>query len=319
MAKPTSRTQFKDYCLRRLGHPVIEINVDDDQVEDRIDDALQFFHDYHFDGCEKIYMKHQFTQEDIDRRWIYAPDAVIFVNAVLPFDDSNSSINMFDLRYQLRLHDLYDFTSVSYVSYEITMQHIRTLNLLFSGTPQFRFNRHQNKLMLDIDWSRDAEVGKYVIIECYRKLEPDTITLTGTVTGNTSSNTLVGTSTIFDQEIIENDFITLSNGVEVQVRKINSPTEIVIAANTLSANATANTMTKEGYSDVWDDRFLKQYTTAKIKYQWGSNLSKFAGVQLPGGVTLDGPKIMEEAQREIDKIEEEMQSYNVLPNDYFMG
>ena len=319
MAKPATRAQFKDYCLRRLGHPVIEINVDDDQVEDRIDDALQFFHDYHFDGCEKIYMKHQFTQEDIDRRWIYAPDAVIFVHSVLPFDDSNSSVNMFDLRYQLRLHDLYDFTSVSYVSYEITMQHIRTLNLLFSGTPQFRFNRHQNKLMLDIDWSSDAQVGKYVIIECYRKLEPDTITLTGTVTGNTTSNTITGTGTIFDQEIIENDFITLSNGVEVQVRKINSPTEIVIAANTLSANATANTMTKDGYSDVWDDRFLKQYTTAKIKYQWGSNLSKFAGVQLPGGVTLDGPRIMEEAQREIDKIEEEMQSYNILPSEMFMG
>jgi hypothetical protein len=319
MAKPATRAQFKDYCLRRLGHPVIEINVDDDQVEDRIDDALQFFHDYHFDGCEKIYMKHQFTQEDIDRRWIYAPDAVIFVHSVLPFDDSNSSVNMFDLRYQLRLHDLYDFTSVSYVSYEITMQHIRTLNLLFSGTPQFRFNRHQNRLMLDIDWSRDAQLGKYVIIECYRKLDPDTITLTGTVTGNTSSNTLTGTGTTFDQEIIENDFITLSNGVEVQVRKINSPTEIVIAANTLSANATANTMTKDGYSDVWDDRFLKQYTTAKIKYQWGSNLSKFAGVQLPGGVTLDGPRIMEEAQREIDKIEEEMQSYNILPSEMFMG
>ena len=319
MAKPTTRALFKDYCLRRLGHPVIEINVDDDQVEDRIDDALQFFYDYHFDGCEKIYMKHQFTQEDIDRRWIYCPDPIIFVHSVLPFDDSNSSVNMFDLRYQLRLHDLYDFTSVSYVSYEITMQHIRTLNLLFSGTPQFRFNRHQNKLFLDIDWARDAQLGKYVIIECYRKLDPATITLTGTVTGNTSSNTLTGTSTTFDQEIIENDFITLGDGQEVQVRKINSPTEIVIAANTLSANVTNTSMTKSGISDVWDDRFLKQYATAKIKYQWGSNLSKFAGVQLPGGVTLDGPRIMEEAQREIDKIEEEMQSYNVLPNEMFMG
>jgi len=319
MAKPTTRAQFIDYCKRRLGHPVIEINVDDDQVEDRIDDALQFFYDYHFDGCEKIYMKHQFTQEDIDRRWIYCPDAVIFVHSVLPFDDSNSSVNMFDLRYQLRLHDLYDFTSVSYVSYEITMQHIRTLNLLFSGTPQFRFNRHQNKLFLDIDWARDAELGKYVIIECYRKLDPATITLTGTVTGNTSSNTLTGTGTTFDQEIIENDFITLGDGQEVQVRKINSPTEVVIAANTLNANVTSTTMTKAGVSDVWDDRFLKQYATAKIKYQWGSNLSKFAGVQLPGGVTLDGPRIMEEAQREIDKIEEEMQSYNVLPNEMFMG
>jgi hypothetical protein len=318
MAKPTTRAQFKDYCLRRLGWPVIQINVDDDQVEDRIDDALQFFYDYHYDGTEKLYMKHQITQADIDRRWIYCPDAVISVTGVLPFDDSNSSINMFDLRYQLRLHDLYDFTSVSYVSYEITMQHIRTLNLLFSGTPQFRFNRHQNKVMLDIDWSRDVKPGEYVIIECYRKLDPDTITLTGTITGTTSSNTLIGTSTIFDQEIIENDFITLSDGQEIQIRKINSPTEIE-TVNSLSANVTGVSATKYGISDVWDDRFLKQYATAKIKYQWGSNLSKFAGIQMPGGVTLDGPRIMEEAQREIDKIEEEMQSYNVLPNDFIMG
>jgi hypothetical protein len=318
MAKPTTRIQFKDYCLRRLGWPVIQINVDDEQIEDRIDDALQFFYDYHYDGTEKLYMKHQITQTDIDRRWIYCPDAVISVTGVLPFDDSNSSINMFDLRYQLRLHDLYDFTSVSYVSYEITMQHIRTLNLLFSGTPQFRFNRHQNKVMLDIDWSRDVQPGEYVIIECYRKLDPDTVTLTGTLTGNTSSNTVIGTSTIFDQEIIENDFISLSDGQEVQIRKINSPTEIEVV-NGLSANISGVTATKYGISDVWDDRFLKQYATAKIKYQWGSNLSKFAGIQMPGGVTLDGPRIMEEAQREIDKIEEEMQSYNVLPNDFIMG
>lgn len=318
MAKPTTRKQFKDYCLRRLGWPVIEINVDDDQVEDRIDDAIQFFHDYHFDGCEKIYMKHKFTQEDIDRRWIYCPDPIIFVTAVLPFDDSNSSVNMFDLRYQLRLHDLYDFTSVSYVSYEITMQHIRTLNLLFSGTPQFRFNRHQNKLFLDIDWSRDATVGEYVIIECYRSLAPDTVTLNGTLTGNTDSLIMTGTNTTFDQEIIENDFITLSDGQEVQVRTINSPTQIVLA-KALTANVAGVTMTKAGASDVWNDRFLKQYATAKIKYQWGTNLSKFAGIQLPGGVTLDGPRIMTEAQAEIDKIEEEMQVYNVLPNEIMMG
>jgi len=319
VAKPTTRSQFKDYCLRRLGHPVIQINVDDDQIADRIDDALQIFHDYHFDGVEKIFMKHQFTQADIDRRWIYCPDAVIFVTGVFPFDDSNSSINMFDLRYQLRLHDLYDFTSVSYVSYEITMQHIRTLNLLFSGTPQFRFNRHQNRVMLDIDWERDAQLGKYVIIECYRKLQPETITLTGTVSGNTTSNTIIGSGTIFDQEVIENDFVTLSDGQEVQIRKINSPTELTIAATTLSANVSANTVTKSGVSDVWDDRFLKRYGTALIKYQWGSNLSKFAGIQMPGGVTLDGPRIMEEARVEIDKIEEEMQSYNVLPSDFIMG
>ena len=146
MSKPSTRAQFKTYCLRKLGFPVIEINVDDDQVEDRIDEALSFWNDYHFDGQQKMYMKHQITAEDINRRWIYCPDVVSFVTGVFPFDQSNASINMFDLRYQLRLHDLYDFTSVSYVSYEITMQHIRTLNLLFSGTPQFRLDRKSTRL-----------------------------------------------------------------------------------------------------------------------------------------------------------------------------
>lgn len=318
MAKPTTRATFKDYCLRRLGHPVIQINVDDDQVEDRIDDALQFFEDYHFDGCEQLYMKHQITQADIDRRWIYCPDPVIFVTGIIPFDQSSSSVNMFDLRYQLRLHDLYDFTSVSYVSYEITMQHIRTLNLLFSGTPLFRFNRKQNKIFLDIDWSRDLQVGQYVVVECYRALRPDTVTLTGTLTGTTSSNTITGTGTIFDQEVVENDFITLSDGQEVQIRTINSPTSLTIA-NNLSSNITANTATKVGVSDVWNDKFLKTYATAKIKYQWGTNLSKFAGIQMPGGVTLDGPRIMQEAQAELDKLEEEMYTISSMPSEIFVG
>ena len=318
MAIPTTRQQFKDYCLRRLGHPVLQINVDDDQVEDRIDDALQFFHDYHFDGCEKIFMKHKFTQADIDRRWIYVPEPVIFVTGVFPFDDSNSSINMFDLRYQLRLHDLYDFTSVSYVSYEITMQHIRTLNLLFSGTPQFRFNRHQYKLFLDIDWSTDPISNQYVIVECYRKLSPDVINLTGTITSNTSSNTVIGTNTIFDQEILENDFITLSDGQNVQVRHINSPTEMVLT-NTVTANVTDVTMSKAGNSAVWNDRFLKQYATAKIKKQWGENLKKYGNIQMPGGVVLNGKEIWDEADQEIQRIEEDLQNNNVLPSEMYYG
>ena len=317
MAAPSTRNEFKDYCLRRLGFPVIQINVDDDQVDDRIDDALQFFHDYHFDGVEKIYMKHRITQDDIDRKFIYCPDPVIFVTKIFPFDDSNSSINMFDLRYQLRLHDLYDFTSVSYVSYEITMQHITTLNMLFSGYPQHRFNRHQNKIFLDIDWSRDATLGEYVVIECYRKLAPDTVILTGTVTATNTSNVMTGTGTTFDQQILEGDIITVG-GQDVQVNRIISPTQAYLTTN-LTTSVTSATATKTGVSDVWDDRFLKQYATALIKYQWGTNLSKFAGVQMPGGVTLDGPRIMAEAQVEIDKIETEMQAYNVLPPEILTG
>jgi len=317
MAQPTTRQQFIDYCKRRLGFPVIDINVDDDQISDRVDDALQFFEDYHFDGVEKMFMKHRITQDDINRRWIYCPDAVTYVVGMFPFDDSNASINMFDLRYQLRLHDLYDFTSVSYVSYEITMQHIRTLNLMFSGTPQIRFNRKQNKIFLDIDWSRDVSVGDYVIIDCYRAIRPATITLTGTGTAVTTSNTITGTSTIFDQELLEGDVITLG-GQELQVNQITSPTSLT-TIGPVASNVTNGVLTKPGNSEVFNDRFLKRYATALIKYQWGSNLSKFAGIQMPGGVTLDGVRIMTEAKEEMDKIEDEIYNFNSLPSEIFTG
>ena len=182
----------------------------------------------------------------------------------------------------------------------------------------FRFNRKQNKIFLDIDWSRDLQVGQYVVVECYRALRPDTVTLTGTLTGTTTSNTITGTGTIFDQEVLENDFITLSSGQEVQIRSINSPTSINIASS-LTTNITANTATKAGVSDVWNDKFLKRYGTALIKYQWGTNLSKFAGIQMPGGVTLDGPRIMQEAQAELDKLEEEMYTISSMPSEIFVG
>ena len=318
MAKPTTRSTFKTYCLRELGFPVIDINVDDDQLEDRIDEALQFFQDYHFDGVEKIYMKHRITTDDIARKWIYVPDAVIGVVNVFPFDDSNSSINMFDLRYQLRLHDLYDFTSVSYVPYEITMQHIATLNLLFSGKPQYRFNRHLNKLFLDIDWNNNITTNDWVIVECYRKLLPDTVTLTGTMTYSAASNTITGYGTTFDQEVLENDFITL-NGVDtIQIATINSPTNITVRGP--FANSAANTTaTIAGNSDVWNDRFLKKYGAALIKRQWGSNLKKFGGIQMPGGVTLNGQQIYDEAIAEIKELEEEMYVVNALPTEIMMG
>jgi hypothetical protein len=225
---------------------------------------------------------------------------------------------MFDLRYQLRLHDLYDFTSVSYVSYEITMQHIRSLNLLFSGTPQFRFNRHQNKLFLDIDWTRDLEVGEYAIVECYRKLKPDSMTLSGTLSGTSGSKIITGTNTVFDQEVLENDFILFSDGRNLQIRKINSPTEIEMVY-ALTSDVTSLTAIKEGLSDVWDDRFLKRYTTALIKRQWGENLKKFGGIAMPGGVTLNGKEIYDEAVEEIKQIEDDIYNFNSLPSEIFTG
>jgi hypothetical protein len=197
------------------------------------------------------------------------------------------------------------------------MQHIRSLNLLFSGTPQFRFNRHQNKLFLDIKWD-DMAPGEYVIVDCYRKLQPESMTLSGTINGSAGSKIITGTGTIFDQEILENDFIRFSDGRELQVRKINSPTELEMVKE-LETDVVNLTAIKEGLSDVYDDRFLKKYTTALIKRQWGENLKKFGGIAMPGGVTLNGKEIYDEAVEEINRIEEEMFNLNSLPSEIYTG
>ena len=317
MSTPTTRQEFKDYCLRQLGFPVIDINVDDDQVDDRIDEALQYFRDYHFDGVEKIFMRYKLTQADIDRHWIYVPSAVIGITSVWPFDDSNSTVNMFDLRYQLRLHDLYDFTSVSYVPYEITMQHIRTIQLLFTGTPQFRYNRHLGKLYIDLDWARFVKADSWIVVECYRQLEPDLITLDGTANVSSSSNTVVGTGTYFYKDFVIGDELVINNEAR---RIINIDSDVSInVSNAYSVTSNNNTIVKTGLSSVWNDRFLKRYGTALIKRQWGNNLKKFAGIQMPGGVTLNGQQIYDEAAREIEEIEQDMMVLNVLPPEILVG
>lgn len=317
MAAPKTRKQFIDYCLRALGHPVIEVNLDEDQINDRIDQSLQFFNDYHFDGVEKIFMKHQITAEDYSRRWIYCPDAVIGVTQIFPFDQSNASINIFDLRYQLRLHDLFDFTSVSYVSYEITMQHLRTLNLLFSGTPQFRFNRKLNKLYLDIDWTRDVRIGDWVIIECYRRMAPDQFIASGTYATTAGSNVVTGTGTTMDLDFMIGDIITLGN-TQTTITAITSSVSMNVFPTPITTES-GLTASIPGVSDVWDDRFLKLYATALMKKQWSINLKKFQNVQLPGGVMLNGQQMYDEAEAEIKDLEESMHQLNVLPGDMLLG
>lgn len=245
MSTITTRKQFKEYCLRRLGFPVIEINIDDDQIEDRIDDALQYWHDYHFDGLQKVYYIKSIQQTDIDNQYLNLTDAVdkanndleiVGVTRIFPIQDSSSSINMFDLRYQLRLNELYDFTSASYINYTLTQQHLRTLELMFTGEIPIRFNRHMQRLFIDWAWgSSQAPVNTTVVVECYANLDPDT------------------------------------------------------------------------YSRVWNDRWLKEYATALIKRSWGSNMKKFGGMQLPGGVTLNGKDTFDEAVEEIKALELDME------------
>lgn len=247
MSVPASREQLKDWCLRQLGFPVIEINVDDDQVDDRIDEAFQYFQQFHFDGVERVYTKHQITSEDIANKYIPLTDNIIGVTRIFPVSSSNATVNMFDLRYQLRLHELYDFTSTSYVNYVLTMQHIRTLDMLFSGEQPIRFNRHTNRMYLDWNWMQYSEPGEWLIIEG---------------------------------------------------RVITDP---------------------EVYNRVYNDMMLKRLATAYIKRQWGANMSKFAGMQLPGGITMNGPQIYQDAINEIKEIEEQIRNTYEEPPQFLLG
>ena len=253
----TTRKDFTDYCLRRLGAPVIDINIDEEQIQDRIDDALQYWQDYHFDGLQKVYWIHKITDQDVANKYIDASQAldksntkieIAGITRIFPLTDSQASINMFDLRYQLRLNELYDFTSASYINYTLTQQHLRSLELMFTGEVPIRFQRHIQRLYIDWAWGNyEAPVGQVVISECYALINPDTYTL------------------------------------------------------------------------VWNDRWLKEYATALIKRTWGNNMKKFDNIQLPGGVTLNGTKIYEEASAEIERLEKEMESNYGAPLEWFLN
>ena len=199
MAIPTSKSTFKSYCLRNLGFGVIDINVSDDQTDDRIDEALQYFAQYHYDGIEKMYLKYKVTQTDIDRaranatttsadsvdssitasfeegnNFIPMPSAVVSVSNIFDFTNAVQQ-NMFDIRYQLRLNDLYDFSSTSIIQYQMTMQQLDLLSHVLVGEVPIRYNQHQNRLYLDMDWEQMTP-DEYLIIECYRKIDPTTYT-----------------------------------------------------------------------------------------------------------------------------------------------
>ena len=199
MAIPTSKSTFASYCKRALGFGVIDINVSDDQIDDRIDEALQYFAQYHYDGIEKMYLKHKITQDTIDRcrtnattsatdkvdssvsasfeegkNFIPVPDSIVSITQIFPFSNAQTN-SMFDIRYQLRLNDLYDFSSTSIIHYQMTMQQLDLLEHVLVGEVPIRFNQHQNRLYLDMDWEQ-MEADEFIIIECYRKIDPATYT-----------------------------------------------------------------------------------------------------------------------------------------------
>jgi len=175
MPSPNSRATFKENCLRRLGKPVIEINVDDDQVEDRIDEAIKYFWDYHFDGSDKVYYKHLVTEENKTNRYITLPDNIIGAVNIFEIGQALNTNNLFNIRYQIALNDLYTLTSVSMVPYYMAMQHIQFLEQMLVGKQPMRYNRHNNKVYIDMDWSI-INAGDYVIIEAYEVLDPEVYT-----------------------------------------------------------------------------------------------------------------------------------------------
>ena len=243
----TTRQGLIDYCLRYLGEPVVEINVDEQQVEDRIDEAIEYFRLYHYDGIEKIYLKHKVTQDDIDQRSIPIPDYIYGVSKVFPIAAGTStSKSIFDLQYQLRLNDLYDLTSTSIIYYTQVMSHLALLDLTLNGHPIYRFNRLSGRLYIEESWATTIAVDTYILVECYRAMDPATAPLL--------------------------------------------------------------------YNDPW----LKHYATALIKKQWAYNIKKFSGLQLPGGVTLDGDRLYSEAKDEIKELEDELLNKSA-PLDWYLG
>ena len=256
MAVPTSRETFKDYIKRRLGHPVVEINIDEDQMEDRIDDALRFWQEYHFDGTEEALYDHTITNTDISKKYLTLSgtnsygmainDAIIGIGKMVA--TSGQSSNMFSVRYQMAFNDIATYSTRGVremQNYWMRLSHLNTVQDLISGMSPVRFNRITNRIYIDWDWSKDAVEGDHVVIQTYQKI------------GDTT--------------------------------------------------------------ELWNNSFMKDYSTALVKEQWGMNLSKFEGVQLPGGVTLNGRAIREDARAEISQLKEQMSTSFELPVDFTVG
>lgn len=245
--QPANKEELKDFCLRQLGYPVIQINVDDEQVNDAVELAFEYWNEFHFDGTERTYVKHQITSQDKTNGYIQLTDQIIGAVRIFPVGGTNASMGMFDLRYQLRLNDLWDLSSTSYVNYSLTMQHLATLDLIFTGQTPVRFNKVNNRLYIDMDWMNDVDVGEFVIVEAMIITDPNQ------------------------------------------------------------------------FSAVWNNRMLKKLAIAYVKKQWGQNMSKFDKMMLPGGVTMRGAEIYEQAMNEIAAAEQEIRNTYEQPPTFLVG
>ena len=251
MATPNSRATLIDYCKRRLGDPVIEINVDEDQLEDRVDEALQYYQEFHSDATVRTYLKHLVTATDVSNEYIPISSDIIFVSKMFPLTRSfNTSRNFLDIKYQMMLNDIADLMHFAgdLAYYEQMQQYLSLLDMKLNGHPQVQFARRQNRLYIFGDFvDKDIKAGDYIVAEVYTIIDPNT------------------------------------------------------------------------HTSVFNDMFVKEYTTALIKQQWGTNLIKFDGMQLPGGVVLNGRQIYDDATGEIERLRENLRLEQELPPDFFVG
>jgi len=251
MATPTSRATLIEYCKRRLGDPVIEINVDEDQLEDRVDEALQYYREFHSDATVRTYLKHQVTADDVTNEYIPIASNILYVTKMFPLQSSfQSARNFFDIKYQMMLNDVADLMNFAgdLAYYEQMQQYLSLLDMKLNGQPQVQFSRRQNRLYIFGDFQDDdIKAGDYVVVEVYT-------------------------------EINDSD-----------------------------------------HTSIFNDMFLKEYTTALIKQQWGQNLIKFEGMQLPGGVVLNGRQIYDDATAEIATLRENVRLEHEFPPDFFVG
>ena len=243
MAQPNSRATFTDWVLRKLGAPVIDINVSDEQIDDRIDEAVDFWRDYHYNGSQLVYMKHQITQADKDNGYVSLPETILGISGIFNMQSSISTGGgIFNVQYQFVLNNLEDITGYNITNYFMSMQHMEFLQEMLVGKPMIRYNKHVNKLWID-SGAESMPVGEYIIIEAYDVIDGST------------------------------------------------------------------------YGDVWADRWLQNYTAALIKEQWGSNLTKFSGMQLVGGVSFNGEQILSDGREERRLMEEDAKD-NLQPLSY---
>lgn len=251
MANPNSRATLIDYAKRKLGDPVIEINVDEDQLEDRVDEALQYYQEFHSDATLRTFLKHQVTATDISNEYITLSADITFVSKLFPISSSfNNSFNFFDIKYQMMLNDIADMQNFAgdLAYYEQLQQYLSLLDMKLNGHPQIQFARRQNRLYIHGDFAdQDIQAGEFIIAEVYKIIDPN------------------------------------------------------------------------AHTSIYNDRWLKEYTTALIKQQWGMNLIKFEGMQLPGGVVLNGRQIYDDATTDLERLRELIRIEHEMPTDFFVG